>query len=77
MKSKITIALDQELLTFLDKRAKGNRSEYISILLAAQKQQTLEAELIAALKQDMDDATYQVEIADWESVAGDGIHAEG
>jgi metal-responsive CopG/Arc/MetJ family transcriptional regulator len=77
VKSKITIALDQELLTFLDERAKGNRSEYISSLLTTHKQQTLEAELIAALKQDMDDATYRAELADWDSVAGDGIHAGG
>jgi hypothetical protein len=34
----------------------------------------LEAEMIAALKQDAEDPEYQAEIAVWNSVAGDGIN---
>jgi len=37
----------------------------------------LEAELIAALQQDLADAEYQNEIAEWDSLAGDGIDATG
>jgi hypothetical protein len=34
----------------------------------------LEAEMIAALKQDAEDPEYQAEIPVWNSVAGDGIN---
>ncbi len=77
MKHKIAITLDDELLAFLDAQAKGNRSHYINALLAQQQQQQLKAELIAALQYDVNDADYQAEIADWDSVVEDGIDAEG
>ncbi|RKZ52546.1 MAG: CopG family transcriptional regulator [Candidatus Parabeggiatoa sp. nov. 3] len=36
----------------------------------------LEAEMIAALKQDAEDQVYQAEIMAWDSVVGDGINAK-
>jgi hypothetical protein len=36
----------------------------------------LEADMIAALKQDAEDHVYQSEIMAWDSVAGDGIDAK-
>jgi Arc/MetJ-type ribon-helix-helix transcriptional regulator len=76
MKQKIAVTLDEELVTFLDAQAKGNRSEYLNALLARERKQTLETEIITALVQDAQDANYQAEIADWDSVVGDGIDAE-
>lgn len=76
MKQKIAVTLDGDLVTFLDAVAAGNRSDYINNLLRSQRQQVLEAEMIAALKSDAADPDYQAEIAAWDSVVGDGIDAE-
>jgi Arc/MetJ-type ribon-helix-helix transcriptional regulator len=76
MKQKIAVTLDEELVAFLDAQAKGNRSEYLNALLARERKQTLETEIIAALVRDVQEANYQAEIADWDSVVGDGIDAE-
>jgi hypothetical protein len=40
------------------------------------RQKMLEAEMIAALKQDAEDDVYQAEIMAWDSVVGDGIDAK-
>lgn len=73
MKQKIAISLDADLIDFVDLQANGNRSEYINALLQQQQQKQLETELIAALRQDLADAEYLNEIAEWDNVAGDGI----
>lgn len=77
MKQKLTVTLDQELVAFLDAQAGGNRCDCLNTLLAQQRRQKLEAELIAALQQDGDDPDYQAEVAVWDVVAGDGINAKG
>lgn len=77
MKQKIAITIDTDLINFIDLQANGNRSEYINALLQKQQRQQLEAELIAALQQDLADAEYLNEIAHWDSLAGDGIDAAG
>ena len=77
MKQKIAVTLDQELVAFLDAQANGNRSDYLNSLLARERKQILEAEIIAALQQDVQDPDYQAEIAAWDNVVGDGIDAEG
>lgn len=77
MKQKIAISLDADLIDFIDLQANGNRSEYINALLQQQQQKQLETELIAALQQDLADAEYLNEIAEWDNVAGDGIDAAG
>lgn len=77
MKQKITISLDAELITFLDGKAQGNRSDYLNSLLKKQRQQELKAELITALQQDAEDSEYLTEAAAWDSVVGDGINAAG
>ncbi|MGL5924226.1 type II toxin-antitoxin system MazE family antitoxin [Chroococcidiopsis sp.] len=73
MKQKIAVTLDKDLVAFLDAVASGNRSDYINSLLREQRKQIVEAELIAALNSDAVDPDYQAEIADWDSVVGDGI----
>ncbi|HLO86334.1 MAG TPA: CopG family transcriptional regulator [Nostocaceae cyanobacterium] len=72
---KVTITLEEDILRFVDRYAKGNRSAYINALLAQHRRQILEAEMIAALKRDAEDPEYQAEIAAWDSVVGDGINA--
>lgn len=72
---KVTITLEDDILRFVDQQAQGNRSSYINALLAEHRRRILEAEMIAALKQDAEDLEYQAEIADWDSVVGDGINA--
>lgn len=77
MKQKITVSLDTELVAFLDSQGEGNRSDYLNCLLTRQRSAQLEAEMITALKQDMEDREYQAEIAAWDCVVGDGIDALG
>ncbi|OUL20295.1 CopG family transcriptional regulator [Nostoc sp. T09] len=72
---KVTITLEEDILQFIDLQAQGNRSGYINALLAEHRRQILEAEMIAALKQDAEDPEYQAEIAAWDRVVGDGINA--
>jgi Arc/MetJ-type ribon-helix-helix transcriptional regulator len=75
---KVTITLDEDILTFIDKQAAingeiSNRSGYINDVLAKHRRAVLEAEMIAALQADANDPDYQAEIALWDCVAGDGI----
>ncbi|MEH2050422.1 MAG: hypothetical protein V7K70_11955 [Nostoc sp.] len=44
-------------------------------MLAEHRRRILATEMIAALKQDIEDSEYQTEIAAWDGVAGDGINA--
>lgn len=75
MKQKIAITVDQELLSFLDRQAAGNRSEYFNLLLIQERQKMLTAEIIAALQEDSRSPEYQAEILEWDRLAGDGIDA--
>lgn len=63
MAKKVTITLDDDILTFIDRQtaASGevaNRSRYINSVLAAYRRATLETEMIAALQQDAADPEY-------------------
>ena len=78
MAKKVTITLDEDILTFIDKQAANNgetsnRSGYINDVLCQHRRTVLEAEMIAALQEDANDPEYQKEIALWDCVAGDGI----
>jgi len=75
MKQKIAITLDRELLSFIDRQAQGNRSDYLNSLIDQERRKILEAEIIAALQADSQDPEYQAEIAEWDRLAGDGIDA--
>lgn len=74
---KTTITIEEENLKFVDQHAQGNRSGYINAVLAEHRRRILEAEMIAALKEDAEDLEYQAEITAWDSVVGDGINAKG
>jgi hypothetical protein len=73
MKQKIIITIDQELLSFIDRQAQGNRSEYLNSLLIEERRKSLKAQLIAVLQEDEQDPQYLAEIIEWDGVAGDGI----
>jgi hypothetical protein len=73
MKQKIIITIDQELLSFIDRQAQGNRSEYLNSLLREERRKSLKAQLIVALQEDERDPQYLAEIIEWDGVAGDGI----
>jgi len=75
MKQKIAITIDRELLSFIDRQAQGNRSDYLNSLIAQERRKILESEIIAALQADSQDPEYQAEIAAWDRLAGDGIDA--
>jgi hypothetical protein len=75
MKQKIAITIDQELLSFLDRQAAGNRSEYFNLLLTQERRKILTAEIIAALQEDSQNPEYQAEMMEWDRLAGDGIDA--
>ncbi|MDJ0844205.1 type II toxin-antitoxin system MazE family antitoxin [Crocosphaera sp.] len=75
-KQKIAITLDESLIGFLDKMAKGNRSQYLNHLLTQHRNKVTEEQLIASLSEDSQDPQYQQEIQEWDGVVGDGINEE-
>jgi Arc/MetJ-type ribon-helix-helix transcriptional regulator len=75
MKQKIAITIDQQLLSFIDLQAQGNRSDYLNSLLNRERQRTLKEEMIAGLKEDIQDPEYLAEVAEWDKLAVDGIDA--
>jgi Arc/MetJ-type ribon-helix-helix transcriptional regulator len=75
MKQKIAITIDQQLLSYIDLHAQGNRSDYLNSLLRQEQQRTLKTEMITALQEDLQDQEYLAEIAEWDQLAVDGIDA--
>ena len=75
MKQKIAITLDRDLLSFIDRQAQGNRSNYLNSLISQERRKILVDEIIAAVQADIQDLEYQAEIAGWDRLAGDGIDA--
>lgn len=74
-KQKIGLTLDENLIAFLDEVAEGNRSEYLNKLLAENRKQVLEARMITALAEDLNNPNYLQEVKEWDRVVGDGIDA--
>ena len=75
MKQKIAITLDRDLLSFIDRQAQGNRSNYLNSLISQERRKILVDEIIAAVQADIQDLEYQAEIAAWDRLGGDGIDA--
>jgi hypothetical protein len=75
MKQKIAITIDRELISFIDRQAQGNRSDYLNSLITQERRKILADEIIAALQADIQDPEYQAEIAEWDRLVGDGIDA--
>lgn len=74
---KVTLSLEDDILEFIDRHAKGDINSYINQLLNQHRQAILKADMILALQEDAANVDYQAELQAWDSVAGDGIDAEG
>jgi metal-responsive CopG/Arc/MetJ family transcriptional regulator len=74
MSKKVSITLDDEVLSFVDRLA-SNRSSFINDILRQEKKRILMQELADAYQQEANDPTFQSEIADWDVTAGDGLDA--
>jgi metal-responsive CopG/Arc/MetJ family transcriptional regulator len=74
MSKKVSITLDDEVLSFVDKLA-SNRSSFINDILRQEKKRILMQELADAYQQEANDPAFRSEIADWDVTAGDGLDA--
>ena len=72
MSKRITITLDQEVLTYLDSKT-NNRSSWINEIIKQKQQQELIALLEEGYKQMSNNPEIREEISVWDSVAGDGL----
>lgn len=72
MSKRVTITLDKEAYEFLELKADGNRSSYISNILKAEKQRII-AEKILQANQEEAEASYQEQLADWDTTIADGL----
>jgi hypothetical protein len=74
MSKKVSITLDDEILTFVDRLA-SNRSSFINDILRKEKKRLFMKELEDAYKEQMNDQDFQEEISAWDVTVGDGINA--
>ncbi|GAB4306760.1 MAG: hypothetical protein Fur0025_48680 [Oscillatoriaceae cyanobacterium] len=74
MSKKISITLDDEILDFVDGKAK-NRSNFINRVLREEKKRILMQELAAAYQEQANDEEFRHEVSVWDITAGDGINA--
>jgi hypothetical protein len=72
MSTKVSITLDDDVLSFVDGRT-DNRSGFINEVLAREKKRILLQELEAAYIEQSSDPVFQEEFAAWDVTVGDGI----
>ena len=72
MSQRITITLDQEVLTYLDSKT-NNRSSWINEIIKQKQQQELIALLEEGYKQMSNNPEIREEISVWDTVVGDGL----
>ena len=75
MSKKVSITLDDEVLSFVDKLA-SNRSSFINQILLKEKQRLFLKELDEAYLDQENDPVAQAEIALWSVTVSDGLDAE-
>ncbi|MGB7088407.1 MAG: hypothetical protein WBD47_22820 [Phormidesmis sp.] len=73
MSKKVSITLDDEVLSFVDKLA-SNRSSFINQLLLQEKHRIFMQELEEAYIEESNDPTLKAERALWEVTVGDGLN---
>ena len=71
-----TTGIENVLFTEKDRNKPQENEAGLHLQPTVTAQRKLEAEMIAALKQDAEDHVYQAEIMAWDSVVGDGIDAK-
>jgi hypothetical protein len=74
MSKKVSITLDDEVLSFVDRLA-GNRSSFINEILWKEKRRIFMQELEDAYKEQVNDPIFQEEISLWDVTAEDGLNA--
>jgi hypothetical protein len=74
---QVTLSLEDDILEFIDRHSQGDINSYINQLLNQHRQAILKADIIRALQEDAENPNYQAELLSWDTVAGDGINAEG
>lgn len=74
MSKKVSITLDDEVLSFVDRLA-GNRSSFINDILWKEKRRIFMQELEDAYKGQVNDPIFQEEISLWDVTAEDGLNA--
>jgi hypothetical protein len=74
MSKKVSITLDDEVLSFVDRLA-GNRSSFINDILWKEKRRIFMQELEDAYKEQVNDPMFQEEISLWDVTAEDGLNA--
>jgi metal-responsive CopG/Arc/MetJ family transcriptional regulator len=74
MTKKVSITLDDEVLSFVDRLA-GNRSSFINDILWKEKRRIFMQELEDAYKEQVNDPVFQEEVSIWDVTAEDGLNA--
>jgi predicted transcriptional regulator len=74
MSKKVSITLDDEVLTFVDQLA-SNRSSFINDILLKEKRRIFMQELEDAYKEQANDPMFQEEISLWDITGEDGLNA--
>ena len=74
MSKKVSITLDDEVLSFVDNLA-SNRSSFINDILWKEKKRIFMKELEDAYKEQVNDSIFQEEISLWDATAEDGLNA--
>lgn len=72
MSKKVSITLDDDVLSFVDKRA-SNRSSFINQILLKEQQRWFLQELDEAYIDQENDPVAQAEIALWSVTVSDGL----
>jgi len=73
MSKKVSITLDDEVLTFVDRLA-SNRSSFINDILLKEKKRIFMKELEDAYKEQMNDQDLQEAISVWDVTVGDALN---
>ncbi|NJM45448.1 MAG: hypothetical protein HC860_04165 [Alkalinema sp. RU_4_3] len=73
MSTKVSITLDDDVLSFIDARATTNRSSFINEVLWREKQRILLQELEAAYSEQSADPDFQAEVSLWDATVADGL----
>jgi predicted DNA-binding protein len=72
MSKKVSITLDDEVLSFIDKLS-SNRSSFINQILLKEKHKIFMKELEEAYLEEANDHTLKAENELWEITVGDGL----
>lgn len=74
MSKKVSITLDNEILSFVDRLA-SNRSSFINDILWKEMQRIFMKELEDSYKEQASDPMFQEEISVWDVIVDDGLNA--